>query len=140
VLLGAGASKEAGISTAAELLPEIRAELASSDAASALDIVIGGLMQQQAASGRPFELNDIEVVYSTLEMLCDRDKHLIAPFVSTWSRVISDTSRASVDSQVDQVVRALESEMNRNLEQGYRGHTIGLSFGAFQEELRRLCT
>jgi hypothetical protein len=58
VLLGAGASADAGIPMALEMLPKIRASLIKDPmwhfVGSAFDAVLGGLRQKQAIGGVPF--------------------------------------------------------------------------------------
>lgn len=92
ILLGAGASAEAGIPVASRLLPEIRRLLGQrADAwalvGPAIDDVTGALQQQNALRGTPFDPLDIESIFAALELLAARDSNALTPFGAFWNPV-----------------------------------------------------
>lgn len=133
ILLGAGASAQAGIPTATKLLPEIRARLAADEGAwtligAAIDAVIGALQQQNALRGRPFDPVDIEAMFAALELLAARDSNPLAPFVVSWSPGLTEAQRPRLDSYVRQVSRMLERDLTSASRQ-----RSGLSFNTLNE-------
>lgn len=93
VLLGAGASVDAGIPASTDMTERITKEITSPrnrylGVAHALNYAIGALIAHKAArGGDPYEGIDIEQLFSAVQMLGDRESLEIAPFV-TWSPVL----------------------------------------------------
>jgi len=77
VLLGAGASAEAGLPTACEMTPQILDRMSGEDR-RALDWVCEGL----AGEGGTL---DVEKVFAAIELLGEREDLEVAPFVECWS-------------------------------------------------------
>src|SRR4051794_20670815 len=91
VLLGAGASKEAGVPTTAEMTERMVRELAEDQmssyggVAAALNFVVGAIIQHDTARGAsPYAGLDVERVFSAIELLATRDDLEVTPFVSSW--------------------------------------------------------
>ena len=93
VLLGAGASVDAGIPASTDMTERITKEIISPrnrylGVAHALNYAIGALIAHKAArGGDPYAGIDIEQLFSAVQMLGDRESLEIAPFV-TWSPVL----------------------------------------------------
>jgi hypothetical protein len=117
ILLGAGASAEAGIPTASKLLEAVRARLAGTDAwpyiGPVMDAVIGALQQQNAVRGRPFDPVDIEAMFAALELLANRSSNPLAPFVTSWSPGLIEAQRPRLESYVSHVCQMLEQDLSR---------------------------
>lgn len=99
VLLGAGASKEAGLPLTHEMT-ELIVERVNEDhrmrywgASEVLNFVCASLMQYDAARGaNPYEGLDVERVFSAVQMLWQRDDLEISPFVLSWHPAIDRRS------------------------------------------------
>lgn len=108
VLLGAGASIEAGLPASGQLTPKISEWLAShihatcgADAdrsrLAAFHALTGMLIAHDSSTGRsPFNPVDIEKLFAALQFLQRRDELEIAPFVSGWR----DSQYVGFDSNV----------------------------------------
>src|SRR5436309_2636336 len=106
VLLGAGASKEAGVPTAIEMTRSML-ELAGGSVddwnpASAehrilrlLRFVVGGLVFQQGISGAdPLTTGiNIEAVFNAISLLARRNTLEFSPFVASWHPVLDNLTR-----------------------------------------------
>ncbi|MDQ3725067.1 MAG: hypothetical protein M3335_04115 [Actinomycetota bacterium] len=75
VLLGAGASADAGVPTAVELTKEILARLEGDERQALLSVC--------HRLGDPHGL-DVEKVFSAVELLGERDGLELSPFVERW--------------------------------------------------------
>lgn len=90
VLLGAGASVEAGIPASRDMTQKLT-ERVSEDRvrngheASALNFVCGTLMGYDAAQGGdPYAGLDVERVFAAVKLLAERQELEVTPFVSAW--------------------------------------------------------
>jgi SIR2-like protein len=106
VLLGAGASAEAGVPMSfdmTERIVELIGRNRSGDQLSeALNFVCGQLMAHQAVSGKsPYEGIDVERVFSAVELLAERSKLEVTPFVSSWHPAINTWDRPSLPTGFD---------------------------------------
>ncbi|WP_152349277.1 SIR2 family protein [Brevibacterium sp. CFH 10365] len=99
VLLGAGASADAGLKLTGDLAKAIVEEanaprrlLASDrDWIQALNAVYAGMVNYQTIHGdNPLTSVNIEMLISAIRLLRERDSLEIAPFVGSWSAGISD--------------------------------------------------
>lgn len=128
VLLGAGASREAGIPLTTEMTGAI-AEVISADpraqyvgADSALNFVRGAMMGHAGAGGHdPGGPIDVEKVFSAVTLLTQRNEHEAAPFVREWHPAIASFGRRRLPAFVgDKISGALatgrSSEIERELE------------------------
>lgn len=104
VLLGAGASQEAGIPTTFELTRVLVERIEGHagwrrDNSSALNFVCGTLVGYDAATKgtSPFDRLDIERVFAAVELLAERRDLEVTPFVASWLPAVDawDQSRSS---------------------------------------------
>lgn len=88
VLLGAGASKDAGLPLGLELTDELARYLqdrGDSAALDALNLIIGGLSFQGRVYGEgSFPQRDIETVLRVAQQLARRNEHPLATYVGSW--------------------------------------------------------
>lgn len=97
VLLGAGASVDAGLLATAGLADKIIGianqgdSLDKDDAVRALNAAYSGMIGYQGTHGEnPLERVNIETLISAVRLLANRDTHEVAPFVASWSSSLSD--------------------------------------------------
>jgi SIR2-like domain len=104
VLLGAGASQEAGVPTTFEMTERLvegvgRSSRPGSAEVSALHFVCASLMAHDAATRgqSPFAGLDVERVFTAVELLAERDDLEVTPFVASWHPGVDlwDTKRIS---------------------------------------------
>ena len=102
VLLGAGASVEAGVPTAPHLAAELSARMEKTATswrrheAKALNFVIGQMRAHASAEGlSPLTGPDVEELFSAVQMLTDREHVELAPFVRAWHPAINSFGGAS---------------------------------------------
>lgn len=94
VLLGAGASQEAGVPTTFEMTEKLvervnSSGFAGSPIAAALHFVCGALLAHDAADGaNPFTTLDVERVFAAVELLGERLTLEVTPFVAAWHRAV----------------------------------------------------
>jgi hypothetical protein len=83
LLLGAGASKEAGVPLAREMTKEILDSLSWNEHSShVLRFVLGGLQFQAGVNGaNPLDSVDVEELFSAVDLLAERRHLEIAPFI-----------------------------------------------------------
>lgn len=101
VLLGAGASKDAGLPDAYELTRKVYEKLiqSKSDDAVLYAVVVAKLIARNAKNGQsPFDSINIEDVYDGLKRLLNRDQDILSEFVSGWDP-ISSHSNSPFDSE-----------------------------------------
>lgn len=90
MLLGAGASAEAGVPVTFEMTDRLAEKLSQrhplrGPEPSALNFVCGALIAYDAAKGiSPFRGLDVERVFAAIELLSERQTLEVTPFVSTW--------------------------------------------------------
>lgn len=92
VLLGAGASKQAGVPTAIDMARAMIDRCASSEFQRPLRAIIGALQMQQADGRREV---DIEQIMNASALLADRHLLEFAPFVGAWHPIIDEIERKS---------------------------------------------
>jgi hypothetical protein len=124
VLLGAGASVEAGVPDSTTMTRAI-AEAIQADgharyegADRALNFCIGALLAHDSAKGRsPYGGVDVELIFSAVQMLAERENLEISPFVQSWHPAVDAFGpRASSPLGFDGAfVRALESPSHNDL-------------------------
>jgi hypothetical protein len=109
ILLGAGASVEAGVPAAKELARKIyEAARQFPDLARAAEVAIGGLRSHRSiAHEDPFGDVDIEDLYQVLRLLAERSANPLAPFVGAWSHATTAAERTSNRHVADRMVGAL---------------------------------
>jgi hypothetical protein len=90
VLLGAGASQEAGVPTTFDMTESLARRVDRSQGpfhptVRALNFVCGALLAHDAANGmNPFSGLDVERVFAAVELLAERDTLEVSPFVASW--------------------------------------------------------
>jgi hypothetical protein len=107
VLLGAGASKDAGLPTSTEMVDKLLQYFQSSSEPKGtpqrqqlFEFVVHGLRQQAAGRRDPVAV-DVETVFDAIENLEARSRLPIAPFVSAWHPLVVEAERtASAANQV----------------------------------------
>jgi hypothetical protein len=107
LLLGAGASADAGLPTTREMTRRAIAELqgasrSSGEVLRALYYVCGAIIGFDSARGvDPYEDVDIERLVSAVDLLATREQHEIAPFVS-WDPALERLGRHGRSAFFDQ--------------------------------------
>jgi hypothetical protein len=91
VLLGAGASKEAGVPTTLEMTRTLvnridEGPIVRRDQSSALNFVCATISAYDAATkgANPYESLDVERVFAAVELLAERRELEVTPFVASW--------------------------------------------------------
>ncbi len=100
ILLGAGASVEAGVPGAYDMTREIAARFQSDEElqryAPVLSFVIGGLLFQQGIRGNnPYDGVDVEELFNAVQLLESRSTLEAAPFIGSWHPMISEFDKIS---------------------------------------------
>jgi hypothetical protein len=112
VLLGAGASAEAGVQTAFEMTDAIIRGIQSSSAAGDCDVAEALMYvceRLRATSLTRAGSLDVEQVFSAVELLAERDRLEVAPFIEAWHNDV-DRWRAREPGSID-VFEALTKRM-----------------------------
>jgi hypothetical protein len=107
ILLGAGASAEAGVPVATEMARVVYARISETNhgEAEGIRVALGGLRLHRSIAYRdPYGEIDIEDLYETLNLLGRRENHLLSPFVGTWSHILS-AGGYSFDNLADLVLK-----------------------------------
>src|SRR4051812_3365577 len=99
VLLGAGASEEAGVPLTFEmtekLVYRLNAQGGWGQSAQALNFVCGALVAYDAAQGgNPYKGLDVEGVFAAIELLARRRDLEVTPFVAAWHPAVDEWDRA----------------------------------------------
>jgi hypothetical protein len=103
VLLGAGASAEAGVPTSFEMSKRLRDEFRDDRSitrlADVLDFVIGSLVQERGMQGlNPYDGVDVERLFAAVRLLADRQASEAFPFVGSWHPRVADLDRAGPEA------------------------------------------
>lgn len=121
ILLGAGASVDAGLKVTTDLAQAIVSNANDQHRSDwyprptwvrALNAVYAGMVGHRGASGsNPLDAVNIETLISAVRILKNRDEHEVAPFVSAWLPSVTDIGEH--DSQLphragQNIVRAIE--------------------------------
>lgn len=102
ILLGAGASAEAGIPTTADMTRRILDQLKNSDNYRSeyyrtLNFVVACLKQGHTVRGDDVDASiDVEELFATIEALSNRDKLDISPFVQFWHPHLEELGRTAL--------------------------------------------
>jgi len=155
-LLGAGASKEAGIPIATDMTKRML-DIFSGDKylekhSRILRFVVGGLLFKQGVKGQdPFNGVDIEALFNAVRLLADRKNSEISSFVSSWSPIIDEmeggeidevTAKHLLDTIYEPIERYLEEHDRYHQEKERHIHSLGkridpwLSQYEFKETLK----
>lgn len=118
VLLGAGASRDAGLPLTSELAQQVLERLSGSEEydgrrpewLDALNFVYGAMVSYRTRDGgNALDAVNIETLISALRLLAHRDQHEVAPFVDSWR---SRAGRFRVDdTNADRLLEALRKAL-----------------------------
>lgn len=135
VLLGAGASADAGLPLTSELAAQI-VEMANAevddrdysprppDWVRALNSVYAGMVGHQGLRGdNPLRAVNVETLISAVRLLQNRDRHEVAPFVAAWSPALDSFASGEIPDRLgDTIAEAVSRRlMDRG---GMAGHDI----------------
>lgn len=128
VLLGAGASADAGLPLTTELAAKVvalanaehRGERPMPDWVRALNFVYGSMVGYQAEDGSdPLAAVNIERLISALRLLSDAKAHEVAPFVANWKAGALGFGAAQVTSQLgDRAMSAIKDGLGSRFSSG----------------------
>jgi hypothetical protein len=102
VLLGAGASEEAGVPMSYAMTRRIfegiaaRASSSAHRDAAALSFIRATLIADQAARGNPSQELHVEHVFSAVQLLAERSTLEVTPFVAAWHPAVDALDRRDV--------------------------------------------
>lgn len=100
VLLGAGASDEAGVPMSFEMTRRIADGISAAGdrprEAAALNFVMATLVADQAARGSSSRELDVELVFAAVQLLAERRTLEVAPFVSAWQAAVDALDQADL--------------------------------------------
>ena len=125
LLLGAGASVDAGVPASRDMWREIvsglRAKPETERYARVLLFAAGGLAFREGIRGSdPVEGIDVESVFNAVHMLAERDVLDIAPFVGSWHRSVEEIDREAAEP----ALRQLHEKLHRSIA-GSMTHAVG---------------
>jgi hypothetical protein len=126
VLLGAGASKDAGVPMVNDMTAEIYSRTSTESPYEgrevarlrrALGTVIGGLTFQKGIRGEdPYQGLNVEDVFASVQMLANRNDIEAAPFIGSWHSVIDELEKeAASDYEFDRLYRAIQDGIAEEL-------------------------
>lgn len=118
VLLGAGASRDAGLPDTGGMTEQIVRRLQDTDwvrpEVHALNYVVSAIIGHRGARGEsPYATIDVERVFSGVQLLGERRDHEAAPFISAWQPGVEafDTHPTPSTGTLSRAIgRALEEE------------------------------
>ena len=122
LLLGAGASKEAGVPDTYGMTSRI-AELFRGDAsvephAHVVSFVIGGILFQQGIKGEdPLQANvNVEELFNAVQLLAERNTLEAAPFVGSWHAMVQEFDRARLPTpRFDRLYRLIYEGVTKEI-------------------------
>ncbi|WP_404435899.1 SIR2 family protein [Microbacterium aerolatum] len=151
VLLGAGASVDAGLPTtftfARQLVEDITATLGRDRTiVKTLNFVYGAMVNHRTErGGDPFDAVNVETMISAIRLLRDRGTHEVAPFIQDWKPGVGRYASSSRGVQGAALIKALESDRRfspgREVEAAVRAiiaDSDAPSNGDLYDELERL--
>ncbi|MEL7591810.1 MAG: SIR2 family protein [Anaerolineaceae bacterium] len=123
LLLGAGASVDAEIPDSYEMTERIVKGISNDgyllrDVTNLLNFVIGGLLFQKGLRKEdPFGGVNIEDLFTTVELLRDRQNSELSPFIGSWHPFLQDIQRGSVSGYasrnlLEEIYDPIESTFN----------------------------
>jgi len=130
VLLGAGASVEAGIPAAFDMTRRM-VELFGADPSlrgysRVLRFAVGGLLYQQGIKGYdPFEGVNIEDLFNAIDLLARREEADIAAFVSSWHPLVDELDRTPQRANFRNLRRAIRDSIAKDFAEAF--HSLARS-------------
>lgn len=119
VLLGAGASRDAGLPTAMELTEALRRDIDSTgqeDLRRALGVILAGLAFRNASFGLPVNGPvDIETVLRVAEQLANRMVHPLSWYVAAWHSAIEALAPGGNGVVFSRLINAARESLRREL-------------------------
>jgi hypothetical protein len=104
VLLGGGASVEAGVPSAVPMARSIVGKLSDHErVARAINVAIGGLRLAKSHAGQPYAEIDVEELFECLRILGNRGAQPLSPFVGSWIHAVNDAERPDIGLLVNHV-------------------------------------
>ncbi|CAN5155621.1 hypothetical protein BH11ACT4_BH11ACT4_06870 [soil metagenome] len=130
VLLGAGASRDAGMPLTVDLADELitRMNTAPNQKSSAglLNFVFGAMLSKVTqAGGDPHTAVNVETMFSAIRLLRDRASHEVSPFVQAWNPAVAALDQADVVEN-SRLSTALKDSVGKAIgdRYGQRGHGL----------------
>lgn len=120
VLLGAGASVEAGVPATFDMTEQLASSMAARhvgaglalDMVSALHFVCGALLQYDGATGAsPFRGLDVERVFAAVGLLAERNVLEVSPFVTSWHPAVDAWEMPGPENTFAALARAMLVEL-----------------------------
>ncbi len=147
VLLGAGASRDAGVPLTTHMTEEIY-NLTSPERLMhpdgdrlkrALGTVIGGLTYQKGIRAEnPYQGLNVEEVFASVQMLANRNNIEAAPFIGSWHSAIEELDEEPVAaSQYDELYRAIRNSLAEDLRKAVKGIASPLGGRLIQRQYER---
>jgi hypothetical protein len=118
ILLGAGASVDAGLKTSIELTRALSDSVSGSsrELQRALGLILGGVALQRGSDGADVSQPvDIETVLRTVQLLFERANSPLAPFVGSWIPALEDLAPARSPSVFRQLLLHAQSLLRSSL-------------------------
>jgi hypothetical protein len=147
VLLGAGASKNAGVPTSFEMTQEIvhalNEDFGWKQETRALNFICGALAAYDAAAGGdPYRGLDVERVFAAVELLARRKNLEVTPFVAAWHPAVDSWDRRMLPASWDRnfaeaLLKDSHSSSARDLVLQLIRTETGTSDGATYRELMK---
>ncbi|PYY46234.1 SIR2 family protein [Curtobacterium sp. MCBD17_023] len=150
VLLGAGASRDAGLRLTSELAAAVVAKANAEHSpfgdkpgwVRALNAVYAGMIGYQGASGQdPLSAVNIETLISAVRLLRSRDKHEVAPFVAAWSPALTNFGLGTLPNSYGRtIIKEISDSRNSRIDFADRNITeavAGIARAALQPDLKQ---
>lgn len=124
VLLGAGASKDAGVPTSLEMtwsvVEQLEAESNGNPDATlqAIYFALGGLMFGRGQRGQSPLQVDIEALFRAMELLETREQSELAPFIASWNEPKGFPTPVFQGRRLGDLIRSIALEKNGPLFKG----------------------
>jgi hypothetical protein len=128
ILLGAGASVDAGVPTTTDMTAKMLSHFEdprqrSGKTAKIIKFVGGGIQMMRGTEGEsPLKGLDIEELFATVEMLADRHSLPIAPFVAQWHTAIDEVDESKLSKRDFRPVRDLIEDIAQFSSDGSSGN------------------
>jgi len=109
ILLGAGASIEAGVPPAVTMTQRMMEQFQAAGTrknAQALAYIIGGLMFGYAKQGiSPYLVSvNVEDVFNAVDLLAKRNKLEAAPFIASWDSLVEEIDQYQPDAKATEAL------------------------------------
>lgn len=136
VLLGAGASRDAGLRLASELTDDLADAFKTDNQAlpqRALGLIIGSLAFRRGFEGKaPNSPVDIETVISVAQMLAERAEHPLTAFVANWHSYLDEIAPKGNGSAFLALIRRARSLLTEKLKAPEDGAAVKYLEGAWR--------